>query len=51
MINEDEVSLKENPEDTRYIKMRPKAARVWAKDLIPKLCHYRELQTWEQAGS
>ena len=34
MIDEDEVGLKEKPEDTRkdYIKMRPEAPGVWAKD-------------------
>ena len=34
MIDEDEVGLKEKPEDTRYIKIRPEAPGVWAKDLI-----------------
>ena len=35
MIDEDEVGLKEKPEDTRYIKIRREAPGVWAKDLIP----------------
>ena len=35
MIDEEEVGLKENPEDTRYIKIRPEAPEVWAKDWIP----------------
>ena len=37
--DEDEVDLKEKPEDTKinqqyYIKIRPEAPGVWAKDLI-----------------
>ena len=49
MIGEDEVGLKEKPEDTRYIKkitskIRPKAPGVRAKDLIPTL-PLLELQT------
>ena len=41
MIDEDEVGLKEKPEDRYmyikkdYIKMRPEAPGVRAKDLIP----------------
>ena len=31
----DELGLKEKPEDTRYIKIRPKTLVVRAKDLIP----------------
>ena len=42
MIDEDEVGLKEKPEDTRYtkkdyIKIRPEVPGVWAKDLIATL--------------
>ena len=32
--DEDEVGLKEKPEDTRYIKIIPEAPGVWTKDLI-----------------
>ena len=35
MIDEDKVGLKEKPEDTRYIKIRPDTPGVWAKDWIP----------------
>ena len=46
--DEDEVGLKEKPEDTRYIKkdyieIRPEAPGVWTKDLInfiPMYCHH-----------
>ena len=33
-IDKDEFGLKEKPEDTRYIKIRPEAPGVQAKDLI-----------------
>ena len=32
--DDDEVGLKEKPEDTRYIKIRPEAPGVRAKDLL-----------------
>ena len=46
--DEDEVGLKEKPEDTRYIKkitskIRPEAPGVWTKNLInfiPIYCHH-----------
>ena len=46
--DEDEVGLKEKPEDTRYIQkdyieIRPEAPGVWTKDLInfiPIYCHH-----------
>ena len=41
--DDDEVGLKEKPEDTRYIKIRPEAPGVWTKDLInfiPIYCHH-----------
>ena len=34
-VDEDDVGLKENPENPRYIKIRPEAPGVRAKDLIP----------------
>ena len=37
MIDEDEVGLKENPEYTRYIEIRPEAPGVRANDVIPTL--------------
>ena len=42
MIDENEVGLKEKPEETRYtkkdyIKIRPEVPGVRAKDLIPNL--------------
>ena len=41
MMIDDDVGLKEEPEDTRYyIKMRPEALGVWANYM---LCHYWEL--------
>ena len=46
MIDEDEVGLKEKPEDTRYIKkkdyikIRPEAPGVRAKELDLNFCHY-----------
>ena len=53
MIDEDEVGLKEKPEDTRYIKkieINPEASGVWAKDLIPIL-PLLGLRTRESAGA
>ena len=35
MIDEDEVGLKEKPEDNRYIEIRPEAPGVWAKEPDP----------------
>ena len=45
MIDEDEVGVKEHPEDTRYIKKdyietRPEAPEVRAKELDPNFCRY-----------
>ena len=40
---DDEVGLKEKPEDTRYIEITPEASGVWTKDLInliPIYCHH-----------
>ena len=47
MMIDDDVGLKEEPEDTRYyIKMRPEALGVWANYM---LCHYWELYFREWA--
>ena len=39
-VNKDEVGLKEKPEDTRYIKIRPLVLGVRAKELDLNFCHY-----------
>ena len=51
-IDEDEVGLKEKPEEHKkdYIKIRPEAQRVWAKDLIPTW-PLLGLRTQESAGA
>ena len=51
--NDDEVGLKEKPEDTRYIKkieIRPEAPGVRAKDFIPTFPIWG-LRTRESAGA
>ena len=59
MIDDDEVGLKEKPEDTRYMYIK-KITSKWdpkhrecgqTKDLIPKVIHYFwELHTRKWAG-
>ena len=43
-VDEDEVGLKEKPEEIRYIKIRPEAP-----ERISNFCHYWELQTLKWA--
>ena len=55
MIDEDEIGLKEKPEDIRYIKIlhqnEIRSTVSVGKRLHSKLCHNRVLQTRKWAGS